>query len=490
MNENQNMYEKEINLMELLIYCLKKWRWIVAAMLVIAVLAGGYKYVSIGKGNQAKIQQWNETKDEDEEEVVEEMTDSDVIQYYKRAIADSEKKLVEQQEYIDEALVMQIDPSNVNTGTLSFYLNVNEEENEANVLDVLLAAYKTYVNDGSLAEEIFKRDGEASIADLQYLLSCSASNGSITYIANGDSQWPKQNMIQVYLVAPDEDSCKTYMDAAESAILAYSSQLQGELPGHELRLLSSVQSVEQNSNIMEYQTKCLNDYTTALKNLRTLKTDLKTMIEEEEAALEAGETLEPEKTLVLDNQVTGGVKFAIVGIVLGAFLAAFVLILIYIMSSKIQSLETFEEEFGIKLLGRVNTPVGKGKWFGFLDRWIYRLEEGAYANIPYEEQAKIASANVKAAISKNEGLKKIMIAGTIAEKDAAELCAKLAEDVEGVSFSSYKQVVFSAAALEEMDDYDAVLFLEKRGVSASKMVREERELAVRRNVQVLGAVVM
>ena len=34
MNEYQETYEKEISLIELMFYCLKKWRWIVTAMLV------------------------------------------------------------------------------------------------------------------------------------------------------------------------------------------------------------------------------------------------------------------------------------------------------------------------------------------------------------------------------------------------------------------------------------------------------------------------
>ena len=46
MNEYQEPYEKEISLTELLFFCLKKWRWIVAAMIIVAVLAGAYKYQS------------------------------------------------------------------------------------------------------------------------------------------------------------------------------------------------------------------------------------------------------------------------------------------------------------------------------------------------------------------------------------------------------------------------------------------------------------
>ena len=69
MNEYQETYEKEISLVELMFYCLKKWRWIVAAMLAVAVAAGCYKYMSTVKGNQLRQEQAlleKENEDEDE----------------------------------------------------------------------------------------------------------------------------------------------------------------------------------------------------------------------------------------------------------------------------------------------------------------------------------------------------------------------------------------------------------------------------------------
>ena len=74
------------------------------------------------------------------------------------------------------------------------------------------------------------------------------------------------------------------------------------------------------------------------------------------------------------------------------------------MSGRFWSVDSFEKEYGMKLLGRVNLSRGEKKWFGFLDRWIYRMEEGAYANIPSEEQMKIASSNIRAVLLKNESI--------------------------------------------------------------------------------------
>ena len=54
MNEYQESYEKEISLTELLFYCLKKWRWIVAAMLIVGALACAYRYQTAVQSNQIK----------------------------------------------------------------------------------------------------------------------------------------------------------------------------------------------------------------------------------------------------------------------------------------------------------------------------------------------------------------------------------------------------------------------------------------------------
>ena len=184
------------------------------------------------------------------------------------------------------------------------------------------------------------------------------------------------------------------------------------------------------------------------------------------------------------------VKFAVIGLVLGAFLAAFVLVVIYLMSGRLQSTEQFREEFGMPLLGQITKNPGKKRIFGFIDRWIQRMEEGAYADVTYEEQLRLAAANVKAAASKEQGLKKIMLTGTIAKDEAEVFCKGFASELEGITLSPYERIVYQASALEDVDSYDGVLFLEKKGASYTKLIRKERDLAADRDIKILGAVVL
>lgn len=483
MNEYQNTYEKEINLMELMVYCLKKWRWILISMLIVGVLAGGYKYWSISKSNQAALANQKEQQEEAEKEdnIGEENIGlEDFTERYELVIQENLENLENQEEYMKDSVIMELDANHLPTGVLTLYLEIDETEVGTNALDTLITAYYSYAIDGRLAQEMAEVDVDVSEADLQYLLSFSnrQSSASGAIVAQLESVWPTQNVIEFRVVARDKATCEKYLEAMQEAILAYGRELQRTLVSHEVQVLASTYSERINTSILDYQKQILASYTATFKNLQALQTELKTYVETQEEA----EKEKEEEAVTLASPVSGAVKFAVVGVVLGVCLAGFAAILVYITSGKLQSVECFEEEFGMKLLGRVSKASGKKN---AIDRLVYRLEEGAYAELPYEEQIKIVAANVKAA---SKGLQKIMLAGTMSEKVAEEFCVRLKAEIAEVEFSEYKQLVFCAAALEDLGAYDAVLFLEKKEVSVAKLIRREKELAETRNVKVIGAV--
>lgn len=506
MNEYQNTYEKEINLMELFVFCLKKWRWVLISMLLIGLLAGGYKYRSISKSNQAIVsgeanegETEEETKEEkDEIEEIEVPGPEDYTDRYETAIERNLASLEEQEKYMKDSVIMQLDGNHLPTGILTFYVAVGEEAAGANVLDTLVSAYAAYVRDGRLAKELEDVDPDVSLSDLQYLLSFSNNQSGVSGVtmAQLETGWPTQNVLEIRIFAKNETLCAAYLEAIEEAVLAYSQELQATLPAHELRVLAATQSERVSSSIIDNQRQIVANITATFKNVQALQAELKAYkeakIAEEKAKEEGTEPPVPETETKAEeeavkpvwvNPVSGAVKFAVIGLVLGVFLAGFAAILVYITSGKLQSVECFEEEFGMKLLGRVSN-AGNGKK-NFIDRLVYRLEEGPYADIPYEEQVKIVAANVKAA---SKGLQKIMLAGTMSEKALEDICAKLKAEIAGVEFSPYKQLVFCAAALEEVGEYDGVLFLERKEVSATKLIHQEKELVESRDVKVIGAV--
>ena len=167
--------------------------------------------------------------------------------------------------------------------------------------------------------------------------------------------------------------------------------------------------------------------------------------------------------------------------------------IVYILGGKLQDTEEFQEEFGMPLLGIVRVSANKRKLFGIVDNWIFRLRGGIYGKVGYEEQVKIVAANVQTAITgsfHDKEIKKIMVSGTVTEKDISELCTHLASELTEASLSPYKQIVFQSSALRELEDYDGIVFLEKRGSSDSAFILQEKKIALDRNVKVFGTVVV
>ena len=150
----------------------------------------------------------------------------------------------------------------------------------------------------------------------------------------------------------------------------------------------------------------------------------------------------------------------------------------------------FQRKFGMPLLGVIRKNEKKKKIFGFVDRWIRRLEEGPCAKIPRTEQIKMAAVNVQALIHRNpeENIKRVMLAGTVTGEDVAEICEQLKKEIGEVTFSPYRQIIFHAAALKKLEHYEGVLFIEKKGESYEKLIRQEKELAEDREIKVLGVV--
>ena len=194
--------------------------------------------------------------------------------------------------------------------------------------------------------------------------------------------------------------------------------------------------------------------------------------------------------IVFEDPVSSAVSFAVIGMIGGTCLVCLLFCMIYIMSGKLQSESGFQEKFGMPVLGVVRKSETKRKLFGFIDRGIRRLEEGPYAKILRKEQIKIAAVNVHAAIHRNpeEKITRVMLAGTAAGDDVKEICEELSGEIEDVIISPYRQIVFHAAALKKLEYYEGILFIEKRGGSYERLIRQEKELAENRGIKVLGTI--
>ena len=287
MNEYQETYEKEISLMDLMFYCLKKWRWIVASMLILAVLAGGYKYQATVKGNALKKEAEALGDDKKEETQEKGVITNPNVEYGQLAVDNTQQTLETMKEYIGSSVVMGLDAYHLNTGILSYYINTDGMSESERVN--LLAVYKTFTEDGRLADALLQADDSIEKSELQYLISFNVESSntmqtasdktSVVYVT-GDTQ-NESTIFRVQIGADTAERCETYTEAAEAAFRAYAREVQGKMGAHSLELLSSSRTECVNQSVQDYQTGILNTYSTLYSQFKSMQTDLKNVKNDE-----------------------------------------------------------------------------------------------------------------------------------------------------------------------------------------------------------------
>lgn len=469
---------KQIHLTDALLYCLEKWRAIIACMLIAAVLAGANSFWSTVKANRAaqNAQPTEEDIVDTEEEQAEESDTRSPVDSYERALAEMERDLEIQEDYLENSVVMQLEPYHISTGILSYYLKSSQNT------ESIATAYGTFVSSGRMAEELYSKDADVPVEDLRYL---------VTFSNNINGASGQGGVFQIQIKMPDSELSEVYLKRAEEIIQEYASELQAKTAEHQLILLSSVQSEMADLEIQRYQSTVRSTYMTAVRNVQTLRTETEGV---QSAQKESGSSA-PSTVIVLQNPVSLAIKAAVIGLVLGACAACVVLILFYLFGGKLQAVEDCKNELGMPLLGLVRASEKKKTRFGFIDSGIFRLRGGHYGRICFEEQVKIAAANVQAAVQAehlNGKAAKIMLAGTLPEKDIEVLCKALTLEMQSQAsvVSPYRQLVFQSLALKELENYDGVVFLERQGISSPKFIEQERRSVLDRNVEVLGMVVV
>lgn len=301
MNEYQK--PKQIHLVDSLLYCLEKWRWVVGCMLIVAVILGTRTYLLTVKENSS-VQNTQpvaeNTEDTDHANLAEE--DQLPVGSYEKAIQEIERDLELQEDYLNHSIVMKLDPYHISTGILSYYIEGRDHINS------LLASYSTFITSGKMAEELYAQDSDVPVEDLRYLIS----------FENSMSESEGQFVFQIQIKMPDSGLSEIYLKRAEELMEEYSSQLQTKVAEHQMTLLESVQSEMADSDMQKYQSTVRKTYMTSVRNLQALRTEsaANQNTQEENAA-----SVPPVVTVALKNPFELAGKSAANGLALGqAFL--------------------------------------------------------------------------------------------------------------------------------------------------------------------------
>ncbi|MCI6469843.1 MAG: hypothetical protein MSA29_08065 [Lachnospiraceae bacterium] len=486
------MGERELNLLDMIADILSHWKGILIALLIGAVLMGGFSYVKSYRSvqnEQAAVPTVLDrvAVDKQLEQIEATLKDSDKATVL--TTVSDEWEYLYKNKYAQESVYMQLDPLNVAQIELVYGIRALDEE-QAQCLGTI---YKNLLDNVGLYDWVEQQTGipevyvgELISVDTNLELSLGKDDKSI--VLGSDT-------IKVTMIQTDEIICEQLASAIKDYVEQQQKNLVTEVGNHTLVLLSETSGMIMDADVMNDQI----DYGNQISDLRSKIVsekseftveqqqyyNLLTWEEAEKGEVEQLDTTEEQPAL---TRPSVSKKYVLLGAVLLAFVYAGSRFLMYIFNTRIRISDEMESLYHIPQIGVV---VKDSKKKFILDRWVDELRHYGKRMFDAEQSMELAFVAVKIAVIKNK-LSNVCLMGCNLSAGAGNVCEKLkvALEKDGIDVIVLDNVLYNAESMEKMDDVTGVVLVEKAGSTLYNEIANELAWLKRQDITVLGGIVV
>lgn len=463
--DQNNTYEQEIDLKDLMFAVLHKWKGILLVAIVFAILLGGVKAVMTYR-NQNNEENILEAEENYEEELHAYETSKETLE---RELGNLQTDIENQQNYMEKSVLMNMSPYDIYEARADIFIKTDYEimpgmvYQNVDYTDTILQTYQSVMTSVAFLSHIAESTG----IDVQYLQE-------LIKIERGSTVIGSTSKLTNLLTVKVKNSSKKDAEAVLKKLLDGIELLQANIT----------------ANIGEHTVNTVNKSTGATVDLALADQqreknnqliNLQQSLEEKQQALDDLE--EPEKlTSASTATIKDGIKYGVLGGVLGGFMMVFFICVIFVMSDKMYSSKELRRRSGIKVLGIF--PVSEKK-SGMVNNLLNRLEGKIYS-ASAEEEAALIAANI---CNYANEVKKLLVTGTIDEKKIAEVTHLLADKLPGMELVSGSNMLKNVETIKALPTCDGVVLVEQAGVSTYGMMGQEIEKVRDLQKEMIGCVV-
>lgn len=509
------MKEREINLIDLGVEMLLHWRVAVLLVLVGCVCFSGFSYlISYRNVESQKKQQALEMEAQKQAEenptgllpelkkAVEEAEDIEGI--FRRCLTglqitnvkwalSYEAVYEERIQYVEESLLMEINPYEVPKTQVLFWVKADDVERTYDIEKV----YESLVNSNDLYEYLKSEYGINELTVKEFVKLDYVTLGSIA----------NSGVFQITIVHYDEKQCSVLAQAIIDYVEEWEQKLQENLGKHDVIVLSQSHTLTTDVSVASQQRMYVNDILNNVSAAVRIKEafsveekmyynylngerieDIISFGEEQRLAVVEGKEGQGQIPATIPTPSIS-MKYSILGVVLMAFVYAFFILLRYVLGNKIRYTDDLQELYEVPQLGQI-PRVRVKKPFGFVDEWVYALRDRAKRRFSREEATNLAAMAVKMAVKKN-GLNSVSLIGCDIKKRTLDTCNQIKGILakEGIEVDILNNVLYDAETMESVCDAQGVVLVETAGSTLYDEIVKELSLAKRQNVAVLGGIV-
>ena len=458
--DNNTTYEQEIDLKDLMFAILYKWRPIIIIAIIFGILLGGYKITgSMAQQRDAEYLKKAQKQYQQDFEEYEVLKAS-----YEREIKNIKRNIESQTEYLENSILMNISPYDKYTSSADIVIKsddialVNGLNSYAAIYNNgLVRTYASYINQGFDLSKLASQMG----TEAEYLKEL---------ITVRVDEWGQ--MLSISVCYTDEAGAERILNAILDDVKEQYNDYSSKFGAHELYIMNQVSGTTTDLELDNKQ-KQVND------NITTLQVTLK----EKEKALE--DIQQPvQAALSTSSTMKSGIKYAVLGGVLGAFITIFCICVAFLMTNKVVSAKDLKQRYGVKILASFPSPEKK-RLFSGIDRWLEKLE-GKKDYLTEEARYELMAANLKnyAGEAKN-----VLIVGTVSAEILKTVADKLSKLCSDMTLTIGDNLNENAETVSKLPDCETVILVEQCGVS--RLGEIEKEIEAVRNVrkEIAGVVV-
>ena len=463
---------REISLRHLFWKVMLGWKlWIVCAVLF-AILLPGVKYAKDARAYKAAQQ----PQQDEAQTVMFTKTEQQQIDDVKSLQVLLDKNSL----YIQESLLMNIDPYQEHVLELKYYIDSDytynyAKDNKQNYTSAITNTYVDYAANGLNQKEIWKDvNTKAEEKYLAELVSASVDS---------------DNTFSVLVKYTDEKSLQSVSDAIQKALKGRYEDIADRIGAHKLVLVSENYQVQTDSDLANSQNSVaslLKSYRDQISTLTSTMTEDQLKVVDSELADERADETEAEETApVTVNPPVFSKKYVVLGFVMGIFLAALYLVCVAVLSNKLQQAEELVCFYKLRQFGILTQGKGSKGITGFLLRIKYRNQKMLSA----EASVQLAVSNLELYCQK-EGITKLFLTGSEIERVDKSTITKFVDGLKakGIQTVYGENICYDATAMREASEAGHVVLVEITDVSIYQEIEKELRMLKDWNVDVTGCV--
>lgn len=448
MNEFQNYeYEEEINLKQLMVFVLRKWRTMIAAAVVLGLLLGGVKAAKgfIDLQDPEKVEESAK-----ESELAQQNYDTAKAQLTNQ-MAEYNRQIDDYQKYQDNSLYMKIDPYAVYKESITYVVTTdyqilpNMTYQSLNWMGPVLSAYTTVANSVTLKDLSpegrmgLSEEWDADSLEKLVKVETNANDGKLTITASAES----------------EARAKAILQAVKEKVESNQENVAKAAGEHKLSLISEKSTVTVDQTI-------INDREARLRNITALR-------EAADKAVEKYNKLSEPKdsTLSAKGVLKSGIKFGVLGVLAGGFLAALYYACMYLMNGRLNDIESIKERYSTRILAVSSGEQKKS----FIDRICDRMESVGDSRESFKTSLYVAAASLND-IKTGE----ILISGTAPLEEKQRIAEILQEQAGNTSVRGVGNLLEDPEAVRSARTSGGVILAEVKNKSSFAELDREVEL--------------